>query len=114
MTTVFIAADRNDFSRALVAEKVVRDMGAEALNPTVSLPCHLAECCYLPIELAMLEASDILWIISNHTPETTCLIQYAFAQNITIINSEIDLARELAKYEGSKSMQISLECFNEV
>ena len=102
---VFIAATDSQFDSAVKAEKFAREAGAEVLNPTVSLPCHLARCCYLPIELAMLEASDILWCLGSMTnPNVRCCIHYAIAQKITIVLNEQELVQELAKYVGNEQM----------
>lgn len=109
---VFIAAARYQFDSAVKAEKVARDAGAEVLNPEVSLPCELPRCCYLPIELAMLEASDILWLLGNcDNISTSSLVYYALAQNITVVLSEQELIQELALYTGNE--QIVLEGFDE-
>lgn len=109
---VFIAAARYQFDSAIKAEKVARDAGAEVLNPTVSLPCELPRCCYLPIELAMLEASDILWLLGNcDNVKTRSLIDYALAQNITVVLNAQDLVQELAQYVGNE--QMSLEGYDE-
>lgn len=109
---VFIAATNNQFEFAIRAEKVARDAGAEVLNPTISLPCELPRCCYLPIELAMLEASDILWLLGScEDVKTRSLIHYALAQNITVVMNEQELIQELALYTGNE--QIVLEGYNE-
>ena len=109
---VFIAAADYHFDSAVQAEKVARDAGAEVLNPVVSLPCGLAPCCYLPIETAMLEASDILWLLDNcQSARTRSLVHYALAQNITIVLSEQELVKELAQYIGNE--QLILEGFDE-
>lgn len=107
MTTpvVFIAAASYQFDSAEKAEKFAREAGAEVLNPTVSLPCGLASCCYLPIETAMLEASDILWLLDNcEKPRTRSLVHYALAQKITIVLNEQELIQELAKYTDNEQM----------
>ena len=102
---VFIAATDSQFDSAVKAEKFAREAGAEVLNPTVSLPCHLARCCYLPIELAMLEASDILWCLGGMiNPNVRCCIHYAFAQKITLVLNEQELVQELAKYTGNEQI----------
>lgn len=111
---VFIAAARYQFDSAIAAEKVARDAGAEVLNPTISLPCELPRCCYLPIELAMLEASDILWLLGNcDNVKTHSLIDYALAQNITVVLNEQELIQELALYTGNEQMTLTLEGFDE-
>ena len=102
---VFIAAARYQFDSAVKAEKFARDAGAEILNPTISLPCELPRCCYLPIELTMLEASDILWLLGNcDNIKTHSLIDYALTHNITVVLSEQELIRELALYTGNEQM----------
>ena len=102
---VFIAATDSQFDSAVKAEKFAREAGAEVLNPTVSLPCGLAPCCYLPIETAMLEASDILWLLDRRTnTRTRSLIHYALAQKITIVLNEQELIQELAKYTGNEQI----------
>ena len=114
MTTpvVFIAAADYQFVSAVKAEKFAREAGAEVLNPIVSLPCHLAQCCYLPIELAMLEASDILWCLgSTVNSNVRCCVDYAIAQKIPIVLNEQELVQELAKYTGNE--QMTLEGFDE-
>lgn len=116
MTTpvVFIAATDYQFDSAVTAEKFAREAGAEVLNPTVSLPCHLARCCYLPIELAMLEASDILWCLGGTANSNVrCCIDYAIAQKITIVLNEQELLQELAKYTGNEQIQMTLEGWDE-
>jgi hypothetical protein len=109
---VFIAAAGYQFDSAVKAEKFARDAGAEVLNPAVSLPCGLPRCCYLPIELAMLEASDILWLLGNcENVKTRSLVHYALAQNITVVLSEQELIQELALYTDNE--QMILEGFDE-
>lgn len=108
MVTVFIAASPHQFERAMYAEKFAREAGAEVLNPVVSLPCHLAPCCYLPIELAMLEASDVMWLLPNsmgNSVVASC-IHYARAQHITIVLNEQELVEELNKYDYNEQMMM--------
>ena len=108
MVTVFIAASPHQFDQAKQAEKFAREAGAEVLNPIVSLPCHLAPCCYLPIELAMLEASDVLWLLPNSMGNSTVAscIHYARAQHITIVLNEQELVEELNKYDYNEQIMI--------
>ena len=108
MVTVFIAASPHQFDQAKQAEKFAREAGAEVLNPVVSLPCHLAPCCYLPIELAMLEASDVLWLLPNSMGNSTVAscIHYARAQHITIVLNEQELVEELNKYDYNEQIMI--------
>ena len=101
MVTVFIAASLQQFEQANQAEKFAREAGTEVLNPVISLPCHLAPCCYLPIELAMLEASDVVWLISKEeNARLRCLVSYAETQHIHIVTSAQEFVNELSKYEG--------------
>ena len=106
MVTVFIAASPHQFDQAKRAEKFAREAGAEVLNPVVSLPCHLAPCCYLPIELAMLEASDVMWLLPNSmgNSNVASCIHYARAQHIAIILNEQELVEELNKYDYNEQM----------
>ena len=103
---VFIAATDSQFDSAVKAEKFAREAGAEVLNPTVSLPCHLARCSYLPIELAMLEASDIMWLLPNSIGNSivASCIHYARAQHITIILNGQELVEELNQYTSNKQI----------
>lgn len=103
---VFIAAARHQFDYAVRAEKFARNAGAVVLNPTVSLPCGLASCCYLPIELAMLEASDMMWLLPNSMTDSAVAscIHYARAQDITILLDEQELVEELNKYSFNEQM----------
>lgn len=111
MVTVFIAASPHQFDQAKRAEKFAREAGAEVLNPIVSLPCHLAPCCYLPIELAMLEASDVMWLLPNSMADSVVAscIHYARAQHITIVLNEQELVEELNKYSYNEQMTMTLE-----
>lgn len=103
---VFIAASPQQFDQARYAEKFARLAEAEVLNPVVSLPRHLAQCCYLPIELAMLEASDMMWLLPNSMtdPVVASCIHYARAQHITIILDEKELVEELNKYSDNEQI----------
>ena len=106
MVTVFIAASPHQFDQAKQAEKFAREAGAEVLNPVISLPCHLAPCCYLPIELAMLEASDVMWLLPNsmgNSAVASC-IHYARAQHIAIVLNGQELVEELNKYDYNEQM----------
>lgn len=108
MVTVFIAASSRQFDQAKQTEKFAREAGAEVLNPVISLPCHLAPCCYLPIELAMLEASDVMWLLPNsmgNSVVASC-IHYARAQHITIVLNEQELVEELNKYDYNEQMMM--------
>lgn len=108
MVTVFIAASPHQFDQAKQAEKFAREAGAEVLNPVISLPCHLAPCCYLPIELAMLEASDVMWLLPNsmgNSVVASC-IHYARAQHIAIVLNEQELIEELNKYDYNEQMMM--------
>lgn len=101
MVTVFIAASPQQFEQAKYIGKFAREEEVAVLNPVVSLPCHLAQCCYLPIELAMLEASDVMWLISKEeNARLRCLISYAETQHIPIVTSTREFINELSKYEG--------------
>ena len=108
LATVFIAAKPTQFEQARIAEKFAREAGAEVLNPVVSLPCHLAPCCYLPIELAMLEASDVLWLLPNSMTDSivASCIHYARAQHITIVLNEQELVQELNMYDCNEQMMM--------
>ena len=108
---VFIAAANYQFDSAVKAEKFAREAGAEVLNPTVSLPCGLAPSCYLPIEVAMLEASDIIWVVASNYRNCNlrALVHYALAQDITIVTSEQMLMKELAKYCNYEQLIIDEE-----
>lgn len=108
MVTVFIAASPHQFDQAKRVEQFAREAGAEVLNPVISLPCHLAPCCYLPIELAMLEASDIMWLLPNsmgNSVVASC-IHYARAQHIAIVLNEQELVEELNKYDYNEQMMM--------
>lgn len=111
MVTVFIAASPQQFDQAKRAEEFAREAGAEVLNPVVSLPCHLAPCCYLPIELAMLEASDVMWLLPNSMVDgaVASCIHYARAQHIAIVLNEQELVKELNKYSYNEQMTMTLE-----
>lgn len=107
MTTVFIAANETEFDFAMRAEKFAREAGAEVLNPLTQLPCHLAQSCYLPIKIAMLEASDILWTLpTSYSVEKDCLMNYAAEQGITIVESSAELVNELNQYKEVEQMKM--------
>ena len=102
MMTVFIAAAPYQFDSAIRLEQELHDCGHTILNPTVSLPLNVP--CRLTIEIAMLEASDILYVIASKTSnEILCLMSYAREQHIPIVTSVEELFNAIDKYPQQQS-----------
>lgn len=102
MMTVFIAGAPHQFDSATRLEQELYDYGHIILNPTVSLPLHVP--CRLTIEIAMLEASDILYVITPKiNNEILCLMSYAREQQIPIVTNMTELFNAIDKYPQQQS-----------
>ncbi len=102
MITVFIAAKPHQFDSAIKLEQELQDCDYIVLNPTVSLPLHVP--CRLTIEIAMLEASDILYVMTPKiNNEILCLMSYAREQHIPIVTNIEGLFSVTDKYPQQQS-----------
>lgn len=97
MLVVCLVGDKDLNHAAEIIENQATNYNVTILN-TLRLPDNLSSCSYLPIELAMLEASDILFMLGSTSNRTECLRRYAMNQNIPIIYSWAELSNAAEYY----------------
>ena len=80
------------------AEKKLKDAGLLVLNPA-TLPIGMEDSKYLPICLAMLDASDAIYLLNNWNDSVGAKVEAAYAKAQGKVIWYEDLASEISLYE---------------